>query len=480
MEINDQNLLYLLDAANYLEDENLKNKISFYIFKKLNLNNCLFYYKLTRLYNLKDLRKYFYNYFLQQCILKEDVTLFYNLKISELVEIFSCSELQISSELELFNAAVDWIYYKQKKRIKHMKKLLKLIRLPLLTDEILTDLFKQHPLCKSSTSCRAIINKAIKLKFCSTDKSSKSQFQNRYYCCSYDSNQIMIIGGTDKYDVYESKKYHKTACCFAIDENKNSKISTTSGMRQQRNDCKTAVIGNRVYCFGGEDSEIDTLESSEVYCRKSDTWSSIAGFKVDEYTVSTHCICSFMGKIYAFGNVHYKNLVYDPFQDSWTQISNCKIRRNEASCTVFQGQCVVLGGKSSKIISKKLKSVEKYDHYLNKWSFLANMQKERCEAAVVTKGNKMFVIGGICEYTCEVYDSISKIFSSIAKWKSYTIAKRLSSVVFDNNILIFNEDKICTYNIKTNEWSEKELKSTIKEERFNYSCVKLNKILSAQ
>ena len=39
----------------------------------------------------------------------------------------------------------------------------------------------------------------------------------------------------------------------------------------------------------------------------------------------------------------------------WKKISNCNTIRNEATCTVFQGQCVVVGGRITFEYSKKLK-----------------------------------------------------------------------------------------------------------------------------
>ena len=76
------------------------------------------------------------------------------------------------------------------------------------------------------------------------------------------------------------------------------------------------------------------------------------------------------------------NWVYDPRQNNWEQIKNWNIKRHDASCTVFQGQCLIIGGHIKRVYTN-LKSVEAYDHYLEKWSFLANMQVARYKAKVV-------------------------------------------------------------------------------------------------
>ena len=86
-------------------------------------------------------------------------------------------------------------------------------------------------------------------------------------------------------------------------------------MLVQRNDCKTAVIGSKVYCFGGKDSKNRDLNSGEVFCRKLKTWNYITSHhKFDTYFI---CVCPFMNKIYLFGDFNFNNWVYDPIKHSW-------------------------------------------------------------------------------------------------------------------------------------------------------------------
>ena len=249
-------------------------------------------------------------------------------------EIFSCHNLQISSELELFNAAVDWIKYKPKERSKHMNKLLKLIRLPLLTDEILTDIVKEHKLCKDCTNCKCTIYRAMKSKNNCADKTSNIQFQNRYYSSQFET-QVMLVGAL--LEIYEL-----TAILYTFDGTNliKSKAISQISEKRERNDCKTAAIGSKVYGFCDESCGLKT--SCEVYCRKTDTWSLVAPFPGS--CIEYSCVCAFMNKIYVFGDLCGSNRVYDPSQNDWKKISDCNIKRNEATCTVFQDYCVLVGG----------------------------------------------------------------------------------------------------------------------------------------
>ena len=197
---------------------------------------------------------FFCNILLQQYLLKEDINSFYELNLQDFCEILSCLELQISSELELFNAAVDWINYKTKKRRKHMNKFLKLIKLPLLSSKILTDLIKKHKLCRSCINCKDTIDNAIKSKQICAEKTSNNQFQNRYYSCHFENSQIMFAGGIKYIFESETLNYIQSASLYTFDGINLIKSQTTSKMHQLRINCKTAAIGSKVYCFGSVDA----------------------------------------------------------------------------------------------------------------------------------------------------------------------------------------------------------------------------------
>ena len=58
----------------------------------------------------------------------------------------------------------------------------------------------------------------------------------------------------------------------------------------------------------------------------------------------------------------------------WTKIADIIEYRYNAACTVFGGKIVVTGGKFTN-------SVEAYDYYENKWTYLPDMIYERFDHA---------------------------------------------------------------------------------------------------
>ena len=83
-----------------------------------------------------------------------------------------------------------------------------------------------------------------------------------------------------------------------------------------------------------------------------------------------------------------------------------------------------------------LKLVEAYDHHENKWTYKPDMIYARQRHGSVSMGNKMFVIGGHYNTSCEVFDSISRKFTAI-KNIEVTNIWRLSVVSIANKIFAF-------------------------------------------
>ena len=116
-----------------------------------------------------------------------------------------------------------------------------------------------------------------------------------------------------------------------------------------------------------------------------------------------------------------------------------KQNRYFAACTVFEGKIFITGGTYNWY---KLNSVETYDYYDNKWTYLPEMIERRSYHASVKMSNKMFVIGG--GYTdglgCEVFDSFSRKFTYISAARIKTIDQSNSEVVcISDKIIVFYE-----------------------------------------
>ena len=78
----------------------------------------------------------------------------------QVVEIISHSELNVTSEEDVFHASNSWIMHVPEKRSSHMHELLEKVRLPLLRPRFLSDVVQTDPTCKRCLLCRDLVDRA--------------------------------------------------------------------------------------------------------------------------------------------------------------------------------------------------------------------------------------------------------------------------------------------------------------------------------
>ena len=141
-----------------------------------------------------------------------------------------------------------------------------------------------------------------------------------------------------------------------------------------------------------------------------------------------------MKNFYVFGG--YKRVasksscfVFKCSESHWSYIESMNSKRHCAACEVFEGKIVVSGGIDSRTV---LRSLEAYDHHSNRWGRLPDMIETRYRQSLVTSGNKLYAIGGVEEYSWEVFDNKTRKFTLITNSPKFT--------VFESNRYILEEE----------------------------------------
>ena len=116
--------------------------------------------------------------------------------------IVSWSDLNITSEIEVFTAIVDWGEYDKNTRISFMIDLLKQVRLPLLSSEIIESVIKTHFLC-SNQKCIDYIDSVLVKK---NKSSSLDILQNKNRCCMNESVAFMFYDDVFFFNQYPKRK----------------------------------------------------------------------------------------------------------------------------------------------------------------------------------------------------------------------------------------------------------------------------------
>ena len=281
-------------------------------------------------------------------------------------------------------------------------------------------------------------------------------YENRY--CSQDKFDIAICGG-----------HVNRGGTNEVIELKGPDFKTfteLSPMLTHRYLCKTAVIDSDIYVIGGYGINAGNVYSSEIYSKKTNQWKNQIPLSDKRIYFS---VCSFMKYVYVvggyLGDYDYKKgcFKYDKQHEKWTQIADLNKERCSSGCTVFEGKIVATGGHN---YSGRIKSVESYDHYENKWISLSDMVEWKIKHSAVNMGNKLLVIDGErCSTSNEVYDNISRKFIVLNLERNCTQRGVLSrkSLGISNKIYIFcsytfnYKIVMYVYNVDKNKWNSEEI-----------------------
>ena len=276
-------------------------------------------------------------------------------------------------------------------------------------------------------------------------------YENR--CCNQ-GGSVLFCGGIDKSNNFLNRVLEVKVPSFEVFE--------FPSMVKQRCFTELIVVNSDIMAIGGDVSIKEDFanfnNSVEIYSSKRKHWQEqyiqIPGKKC-------FCYCFFMKNIFVIGECNessYESLkfsfTYSYKIDKWKQIAKFNVARHCAACTIFEGKIVVTGGD---IDNEALKSVEAYDYYENKWTYLPDMIEERRLHATVSMGNKMFVIGGYKISSCETFDSHSRIFTSIKSFSTIPIIDNsyLKAVCLGNYIIVLNIvlHKVYMYDVDKQMWS---------------------------
>ena len=324
------------------------------------------------------------------------------------------------------------------------------------------------------------VAKKLKLKdFCVP----KVLYRNRY--CNQENFSALICGSEDprNYERYNYQVLEVKLPSFEVKSFPHVKkhrwqfnlVSVNSGL---------LAIGDEKFidCFGSD------FMTVEIFSHSSKMW-RLQYVKFDNRCC--YCACFFMSKLYVIGGFLSINgdLLGSCFANNLnsvrsSKLSDLNVARYDAACTIFESRIVVTGGRDE---DYDLKSVEAYDYYENKRTYLPDMVEERSQHAVVSMGCKIFVIGGNCTTSCEVFNSFSRKFTTLKSASNLSSLAIMSTIAtcigdsvlvihhpFENTINPYNgRPTVQLYDATEDSWST--VNSDFCKDFFNPACVRYNK-----
>ena len=245
---------------------------------------------------------------------------------------------------------------------------------------------------------------------------------------------------------------------------------TKAPMIAERRGFATAVVGGKIYVFGGLVKVGDTwqrLTAVEAYDPSNNMWTSKADLSAPRGFFSAAVVND---KIYVIGgdndsgNTIMTVEEYNPATNSWAPKKNMPTTRSDLAVAVVNNKIYAIGGwnEGSGILS----TVEEYDPATNSWRVRAGMSTTRAAFPAVVINNKIYAIGGLIgtqpltfTATVEEYDPATNLWRSRANMP--TDRWDLGAAVIGGRIFALGgrlrEYGICLdtveeYNPTTNQW----------------------------
>ena len=173
--------------------DDTSNKISDYIKDEIVVDNVATFYQFTQLYKLTSIADITFSY-IERCFsMVAETQNFLELDINLVVKILTSSGLSVHSELEVFNAANNWLTNNSEERSKFAKQLLLHVRLPFLSNPTLKYILDTTSLFSTDIECVAIVKEMFVNK-----KELFQNISNKYYTsryCNQNKFNILICSG---------------------------------------------------------------------------------------------------------------------------------------------------------------------------------------------------------------------------------------------------------------------------------------------
>ena len=395
---------------------------------------------------------------------------FVELSFSSVSKILSSSKLDLTSELEVFNAAKAWLAHNVEERSRFAKNILLPIRLPFLSDHALKFISSEI-----STLCR----------------------ENDYVCVLKEFMQTKKMPGLDaSRTFYQSRHCDLNSMCLAL-KGLNNEVKTVnlenfksssfpSSREKSRFRDEVVAVKGELFILNGA---FNSAAPIEKYSAATRTWRKVATLK-SQFS-DRQGVCALMDQLFFIGGYAKNKTTASCARLStkdykWRKAAALNRPKSSPACSVFNGKIVVCGGKDA--AGNVTSSVEAYDHVSDTWSSMPKMVRERCYHKSVAVRNKLFVIGGSTNEersltSCEFFDSESKKFVLLNNPRKRLFIPRdkyfsmPSGVVSGGSkVLVFNDSKVvAVYDVLSDKWS-KETCNGLKHFT-NISCVKVPRFL---
>lgn len=428
-----QNINSLLQTASYVQVPEVLDFCNKFLIAEITTENCVEIGVIANNFHLEQVDRQVSLFMLENF---NDVTDFNKISFERMNYLLSSDVLKDFSEIQLFNAAKNWIESDKKNRIKHASKLMEKIRFPLMSPTELITHVQEVEFMKNDPICMRLLLEASNYAMVPF---MQPVLQTPRTQIRAESKHLVALGGVLRHQLDVSKELR------VYDDSRQRWINLAS-MENSRYQHGIAVIGNFLFVVGGQ-SNYDTKGKTAVdtvfrYDPRYNKWTNAAS--LIEKRTFFH-LSAINGNLYAVGGRNAAGELatvecYNPMVNEWSFVEKMSEPHYGHAGTVFDSKMYISGGITHDSFQKKLLC---YDPETNKWANKQPMSTVRGLHCMTTVADRLYVIGGnhfkgTTDYDdvleCEFYLTATDQWTSVAPM--LTGQSDVGVAVFNNKIYV--------------------------------------------
>lgn len=388
LKIEVTNVDDLLCAAHTLGMFVIMDACEEFLLEHISRDNCLQILSTAFKYNLNKLTETALQYAANNFQMISRRALFRSLPIEQLIPLLKRNDLDVQSELEVFNRARAWLEEDKMYRMKHAAEVMATIRLPLLTPAEVIDNVESCSYLMEVHACQKLVKESLHYHVMPARQcllqSPRTVPRLKPETC------LVAIGGAPRLKT-------DSVCDDIIKYNTESKSwEPVTQLPEPRHHHAVAVLNGFLYVAGGESVNFEVAPDNKVFRfdPRNGTWMTVASM--------ANCRQSFQlgvlnGALYAVGGRagQEESLSsvekYDPASDRWNEVAPLSSPRRCVAVGCLSGKLYAVGGSGNKVISSR---VERYSPTENRWEILKPAITPRFFGHLQCLHNYLFLVGG--------------------------------------------------------------------------------------
>lgn len=418
LSISDENVQGLLYAASILQMDSVCGACEDFLTEHLSLGNCLSIRAFAQLHNCSALLSSVDKFSAQNFRELRGLPEFLQMGLGHLLDLLRSDDLDVESELSVYEAVMDWVRERTDERKEKLPKLLTAVRLSQLPKAFLFQKVKNDPLVAESSECRGLILEAMEEHYRRDQWEVPPVLPTPLLPPPTPSTASFQAPPPQNATIYSFSSAPPkpfaaptAAASSAGARDELPKLSTASGGKSSRpgqSSRPRKSAAGVVFCVGGRGTTGDPFRTVEAYDWGQDTWFPVTEMGVKRRHVG---VVSAEGRLYAIGghdgseHLGSAEVLEAGSGGGWRAVASMGTKRRGIAVGCLEGAIYAVGGLDD---STCFQIVERYDIEADRWSGVAEMNVQRGGVGVAALGKFLFAVGGndgtSSLDSCERYD----------------------------------------------------------------------------